>query len=304
MFAKFLCNYVCFCVLAVLMVLPVTPVFGVIIFLNGTSSAGKTAVARELESELGFSCEKITFDDVIWDQLIKKACELHYLPEDISRDRAQKILESFERHTMDDLWRQTQVDVRSLYTLVRERAATGKHILVDAVIKHTDEIHACLRELRDFMVYVVLVYCPITLLPARVEQRNISGVQGEKRLVRWAAQEFVTMYQATENNDRACIELVEKKQIYDFLQAVRDEFSTIALQEAKQVTPEVLAAADEWHAAATADFTKRFFLQSAHDKIFLKPTVAYDVVINTGIYSPREGAEQIKKYLKENCILI
>lgn len=271
----------------------------IIIFLNGTGSAGKTSIAKELNKILPFHYEVVTLDEIIWQQLIAKARELRYLSHDLSDQQAKSKLEKFDRATMDKLWIRADIDATLLYKKIREKSLAGTHVLVDTVMKSQDEVQSCLQQLHDLDVCFVLVYCPLTHLPFRVQQRNSSGVQGEKRLLRWAVQEFVSMYRACQGSDEQCIDVIQKNQIDHVIDQVRAEFNTIAMQEHGGVSDEVVEQAQSWCQKSTTDFAHQLALDH-HEQCDLTPALRYDFVINTSLLTPAQCAQQINTYLRTN----
>jgi len=121
--------------------------YGKIILLNGTSSSGKTSIAKELERILdGYSYVSI-------DYFGREFKRLHQA--ELVKKRPQGALDYVVSKFHDDIAR---------------RALARENIVVDHVLQEQVWVDDCARKLADYEVILVGIKCPIDVL----EQREIA----------------------------------------------------------------------------------------------------------------------------------
>jgi chloramphenicol 3-O-phosphotransferase len=151
--------------LSLLTALHVRPASGSIILFNGTSSAGKSSLAKAMLQESKTRYEVISFDDF----------ERSYKPTNGTAGRGY-----------DNV-------MLALYRHVKAEADAGKNVIIDTVEFDRNYDRYC-EILNCANVIKVIVYCPLEHLLKRIEKRNNDGSPGNHRLVLLAYDQFVQMY--------------------------------------------------------------------------------------------------------------
>ena len=115
--------------------------FGQIIFLNGTSSSGKTSIATELEKMLGYQIA--SFDNT--------SNFAHLLP----------------------TWRTPSLDdyVSSFHYHIHDLVLKGRRVIVDHVLQESVWARECSDLFIDYSVLLVGVKCPLDILEQREKKR-------------------------------------------------------------------------------------------------------------------------------------
>lgn len=139
---------------------------GTIIFLNGTSSSGKTSLLRALQNALAEPYLEAGIDKFIW-----------MLPE-----------RYLDRPLWDDvLGLASQAGesglrlVAGMHAAVEALARAGNHVLVDHVLVETRWWLDCVQRFSDLPAYLVAVRCPLEVLEKRERQRR-NRTLGQARL--------------------------------------------------------------------------------------------------------------------------
>lgn len=114
-----------------------------IIFLNGTSSSGKSSIAKELEKRLdGYQVASVDGADYYVD----------FLP----RDRTPTFSEY----------------ISGFHKYVQDLASKGRKVIVDHVLQESEWAKECADLLADYDVLLVGVHCPLDVLEQREQQRS------------------------------------------------------------------------------------------------------------------------------------
>ncbi|MEH0573918.1 MULTISPECIES: AAA family ATPase [Streptomyces] len=121
---------------------------GLIIFLNGTSSSGKSSIARELLPIL---------DDTYFYMPVDAFHAMRTTPRDIAPDQLQRVL----KHT----W-------MGFHRAVAGMAAGGNNIVVDHVFSEQWRLLDCLALFTPADVVLVGVRCPLPELERREQKRG------------------------------------------------------------------------------------------------------------------------------------
>ena len=121
------------------------------IVLHGTTSAGKSSIARALQATSPTPVFHIAMDAF--------ACMSNRgdMRSDVERDQA------FRLHC------------RSLQSTLRNVAASHFDIVLDLVLRDEEEFAACLRALTPRPVFVIGVWCPLDILEERERTREDRG---------------------------------------------------------------------------------------------------------------------------------
>jgi chloramphenicol 3-O-phosphotransferase len=272
--------------------MPVRPP-GTVILLNGTSSAGKSTMLRELPKVLEGSWKTVEGDDfvlLIIQKLIdhlndKFGIETTY---DELNDTCGKLMEEgkITQQWIDDFAR--QYDVNDLmFKKIHEHIRCGHNVVLDTVIcepieEDSDEydFNGYFNELGLYNVAFILVYCPFTTLVERVRMRNESGVAKERREYGVPIQFFRAMYKAAQPGDTPILDTLTRVEVRRLLETyVRSECETE--KESNEFLSTVL---------------KNLSLDR-NESIRVTPRLKYDFIVNTGTHSSEECARQINEFL-------
>ncbi len=163
---------------------------GTIILLNGTSSAGKTTLVKELH----------------------------------------KIYDTFEVAHIDEYTRTHQCCIfgqnyDGFYKEIHETALAGQNILVDTIFYHKKyaAYDALLKKERKLIK--ILVYCPLDCLLAHVQKRNRSGDSLEYRNVNKAFYAYCCLYKIANSKKDIVIDTMHSAQVKAVLEQALDLIS-------------------------------------------------------------------------------
>jgi chloramphenicol 3-O phosphotransferase len=126
---------------------------GQIIFLNGTSSAGKTSIAKELQERLQEPYMLLSLD----------AFFLMY-PEKAIDPQTKSGAEVFVRLVPGV--------VEGFHKAAAALASTGNNLIIDHVLQEDEWLDQCLQCLAEYSVLFVGVKCPLNILSEREKQRS------------------------------------------------------------------------------------------------------------------------------------
>ena len=120
---------------------------GSIVFLNGTSSSGKTSIAKALQEILDEPYLHFCVDTFLW-----------MLPE---RYLSQEALPAVAPRV-----------ISAMHHCIAASASIGNNIIVDHVLEGTQWLQECIRLLANFPTLFVGVRCPLEELERREGKRN------------------------------------------------------------------------------------------------------------------------------------
>lgn len=123
---------------------------GLVVFLNGTSSSGKTTIAKELTRRLYFEYMAI---DEYW-----------------SHDR--NLADQLQQKNVQGILEEATNVVYRFHNSIASRAAVGRNVIVDHVLENSDWTVHCGNTLTPYRVLLVGVYCPIDVAMARESKRG------------------------------------------------------------------------------------------------------------------------------------
>lgn len=124
---------------------------GLIIFLNGTSSSGKTTISRELTRRL-FDYEYMGIDD--------------HLPRD------QNLAYQLQKQDAQGILKAATDAVYAFHNSIASKAATGRNVIVDHVLQNPDWAEHAGITFEPYPVLFVGVYCPIDVAIERERERG------------------------------------------------------------------------------------------------------------------------------------
>ena len=155
---------------------------GIVILLNGTSSAGKSTLVKELQK--------------IYDQTLYVA----------SIDDFMITREGYNPKTR----------YPNFYNHIKEMALSGKDVVVDTV-QYQREYERYDEILKPCNVIKILVYCPLDGLIIHVQKRNQLQDPREKRTINAAFEQFLTLYKAKSSKTDIIIDQIAASKIKDAL---------------------------------------------------------------------------------------
>ncbi len=121
---------------------------GIIIFLNGTSSAGKSTIATELQQSL-----PQPFMHISLDTYLNQLSPLVLNNQQLMISLLPRLLDGFN------------------YS-VAAIASKGNNCIIDHVLQEPEWVHPCVEAFEDLEVYFIKVYCPLEIL---VEREKVRG---------------------------------------------------------------------------------------------------------------------------------
>ncbi len=155
-----------------------------IIVLNGTSSAGKTTMARNLQASMKEPSEILQYD-IEADLLLKEQVESMGYRHDakLSIRNWFNSLPADVKKTIDDI--DDDVAWTSVQTRIVEKAQKlnegGANVIIDTGLKTEDDYNLFVNGLHTDHTYFVLVYASINQLLKNLIARNNSGNSEEER---------------------------------------------------------------------------------------------------------------------------
>lgn len=124
---------------------------GLIVFLNGTSSSGKTSIAAELTRTL-FGYEYMGVDE--------------YLTRDRNLD------EQLQRQDEQGIVKAATDAIYNFHNSIAARAAAGRNVVADHVLWDSELTEHAARTLGPYHVLLVGVYCPLDIAKEREKKRG------------------------------------------------------------------------------------------------------------------------------------
>jgi chloramphenicol 3-O phosphotransferase len=126
---------------------------GLVIFLNGTSSSGKTTIAKALQDKLEEPYMYVSVDDFF-----------HMYPE--------KYLNPTNQDEAIILSHLIPTVVSGLHKCVASLAQSGNNVLVDHVLQENGWLKECVENWKDLDVLFVGVRCPLRIAEQREKERG------------------------------------------------------------------------------------------------------------------------------------
>ncbi|MCD4818878.1 MAG: chloramphenicol phosphotransferase CPT family protein [Candidatus Cloacimonetes bacterium] len=123
---------------------------GKIIFLNGTSSSGKTTIAKELQQISEEAYLLVSVDNFI-----------NMLPQKYLKGECN---ETFNKEILKI--------IHGMHHSISALASTGNNIIVDHVLEDKEWLKECVNVLANFQVLFVGVHCPLEELEKRERNRG------------------------------------------------------------------------------------------------------------------------------------
>lgn len=261
-----------------------------IILLNGTSSSGKSSVGKELEKLLPHATF-LRIDDYYDNQVIQTAHNLGWKESsgiDPWRFINQYLTDKTGKYYFDtEVRQQLFTDTRFFYSKARTADKHGKLVFIDTVLEYKTAYQEVFDYFKDDHFSMILIYCPMDMLLARVQERNSSGIPGEHRSAFLAFEHFATMYKLKENVDEPLVDTINT---HTLKQALETAIQDLVDQEmATEYAPKL------------QEFKAHFITQFKLDQlkeIEITPQYRYLAIFkNDTIDKPKIIAQEIKKLI-------
>ena len=263
---------------------------GVLLLLDGTGSAGKSSIGRELQSSLKqavFLNEEMlvfnAYNDLLRKHKLQPPKPLHNIGEMIRYRQtlpgaAQAVLKQEFKLTSDAY---IQRDTRRL---IRQSMGQGHPIIIlDNTLWKPELVQKWHEETRGYNTLHVLVYCPLNNLLEHIQKRNRAPQSYEHRDLSLPLEMYFSMYTPAPRG----IDTLERSKVKRDLRACFAYQKTLT----GRTPPDSLQ----------QTYLHRFHLD-VQGKVQIAPFFAYDLVVNTGTSSPRACAAQIQSRLFANQV--
>ena len=155
---------------------------GIVILLNGTSSAGKSTLVKELQKIYNHTLYVASIDDFM---MTREGCH-------------------------------PKTRYPNFYNHIKEMALSGKNVLVDTV-QYQREYERYDEILKPCNVIKILVYCPLSALIMHVQKRNQLQDPRERRTIGAAFEQFLTLYKTKSSKKDIIIDQITTSKIKEAL---------------------------------------------------------------------------------------
>lgn len=262
---------------------------GVLLLLDGTGSAGKSSIGRELERSLDhsvFLSEELlvfnAYNHLIRQHKLQPPQPLHNLGELL---RYRQTLPAATEAALKQEFKSTGEAFmkRDTRRLIRQILGQGHHtIILDNTLWQPELVRQWQEDTRDYNTFHVIVYCPLKKLLKHIQTRNLSPETYEHRDVALPLEMYFSMYRPAGPKTRRVIDTLERNAV------VRDLRNCFAYQKSLtgQNTPDSLL----------QSYLRRSHLDT-RAKVKIAPFFDYDLIVNTGTSSPSDCAKEIQSML-------
>ncbi len=287
---------------------------GWLVILDGTSSAGKSSVARHIKTKLldktslSFSYESLDDFNTRKEEAEAKQKEedeeenqeqetdLHDTPSKSSASRSLERSENSDERSEDNSKSHDSEDAddsqADYLQYIKDLATSGKHVIGDTVLRDDQDI----KEYKEIIgngekIICAMVYCPAIEIPRRVEARNISGNKDEERTLYQAIAQIPDMFSMTTKQTNKTIDSITKKDVNEMLKPLKKELEDDNKKKRKEGKKE-----DNIPKTLQA---LRKELEPKKGKIsYIQPKMPHDIVaINSRKNGPAVAAEKIVDHI-------
>jgi chloramphenicol 3-O-phosphotransferase len=257
-----------------------------IIFLNGTTTAGKSSIASKLKEQLeaqSLRVEVLAIDDFMGPKVLYELVMNRLNPFNIFVPNTDLITEPAGRRMLIE----AQI---KLCDAARSACDQGKVVIIDSPAHRFKHIALYQQLLNKFAVTWVLVYCPVSTLVERVIHRNETAGIAEQRSILQALDQFKHLYSRASDNhfidtlsqetlfatcDRANKQhAIMQERIPDFLKGIQNAICPDSCESIQNA------------------LLKKFAL-AENGETRIGPIVQHDCVVNTELYDSARCAEVI-----------
>lgn len=243
---------------------------GTVVIIKGTSSVGKTSIINELKKIYGDTYKVLNQDAFVASYKIAHPIKEKLEAEPDGKEK-QKITTDYQQALHD-----------SFYVAIKENALQGKNVFVDIVPNYKKyEQNATI--LKDIKPINVLVYCPLEITLARVEERNKTGKPEEKREAIDPIAQYSFLYKPQESPTEPVVDTVSSKDIKQLFRTVIDSHMP--------------ALPVEFREKEYKNFVQQFKLDE-QEEVIIVPESHYDLILDCK-QSPKDLAKEIMKFLKQ-----
>lgn len=173
------------------------------------------------------------------------------------------------------------------YKMIHKKALAGQNMLVDTVLYHNRyKKYDAMLCADGIQLIKILVYCPVDCLVDHVRKRNLNGNAMEHRTVSQAFRAFLALYTMHKKGKTQIIDTMHSSEMKA---AVEQSLDVIARWSEKSKKRQHITNKKMVH---------KFDLDTPH-QIFITPAHRWDLIVNTGINSPYEIAQQIAKFVAQ-----
>ena len=256
-----------------------------VILLNGTSSAGKTTMLKELV-KIDDSVQVVSFDGFFWGSYTKThpTAELDELAKIARKDetanqKLNKLVEVYMRNAVD-----------SFYADIRQKALKYKNVVVDTVIDDVKEFDKLSHVLGEVKLVNVLLYCPLDVTISRLRQRNIAGI--EMRDFRLPVSQYKLLYKPQEQPSEKIVDTILGKDIKQLVRAGIEEYLKDPPDDLKDQVDALSKELEELYKG----FVKHFKLDEL-DKVAIVPVRPYDLILHCE-KDPQKLAQELAQLIE------
>lgn len=259
---------------------------GVLLLLDGTGSAGKSSIGRELQNGLPdavFLSEELlvfnAYDHLLSKHKLQPARPLHNIGELI---RYRQTLPPATQAALKQEFQRTGEAYmkRDTRRLIQQILGQGRHtIILDNTLWQPELVREWQEETKDYNTFHVIVYCPLKNLLEHIQSRNRSPESYEHRDVALPLEMYFSMYRPAGPKTRNVIDTLERSAV------LRDLRNCFAYQKSLtgQNTPNSLE----------QNYLHRSQLDT-RSKVKIAPFFDYDLIVNTATSSPQACAREIQ----------
>ncbi|MBU4270169.1 GNAT family N-acetyltransferase [Candidatus Dependentiae bacterium] len=282
---------------------------GTIVILNGTSSSGKSSIAKIFKEKYGY--EYFSFDNTFYNsaaewfeqrvlKLEKKYIKLpRNNPDAITRD-TQKIIDKLKLKEEDydfgvDFTKNQYVEFEInvfLKTLedAKQYSLAGKNVVVDVVWDN----FRYKEKLDGFDYITVLVYCKLDKLLDRVRTRNtISEV--EQRSFKQAFSTFEDFYKERGFESEILLDQLSRNDFEKACELVKSDFR---IDKKIELNEESNFKKDKYNEFINKIKINFGFDNKEIESVKITPKLSHDLIVNTGEFEPDVCAENIKNFVE------
>ncbi len=269
----------------------------IVLILNGTGSAGKTSIAKLLESQ--WQKEKRRVEFIEWDsvalEVIKSTMKQKDPDLDINLSKAVLFKNFLQKFGVDNLIVLLDDIEKSIIKKTNEfLAIDGSIVIIDMTLDTQKAIEkVCLSFEHNPLVLHVLIYCSLPSLLNHAITRNKLNISTEKRdILHILENRFMKMYVPQCGTSKKIVDSISKREFDTFsLKAKSDgENSGIDNEEIKKKFDR-----------ACRVFTQKFGLIESNI-VTITPNFSYDFVVNNSEQTSEDSAMQIKRFVPSECL--
>ncbi len=271
---------------------------GRIIFVTGSCSSGKSSMAKVIAQKL--NAKSFNFDEYVMPLVLKKFVEKHYgkflaffVSGLVMRNffkfidfLSEKSKYKFQKKFYDDLRQGIAIEPTSkMYREAKRIALQGQDVVLESPL-HLWEGVDCLSslpELDGVDVTYVLAYCPWNDLVDRIQKRNLAKRKRTHREFDWVVINFMH-----------CFDISAEYKGEDFLEYINGSnvHKVIAEYSQPKYKKNHMCLLSETQHVALQKFPKNI-------GYYVYPRFDYDLIVNTKINNPEQGAQVVLDYIKK-----